>query len=142
MFDPNVNNVLAFLTKLYNDGLIYSALNTARCALASFLQLNNTVNIGSHNLVRRFFKGVFTLRPALPKYNVTWNVDIVLTYLKGQEPLESLSLLQLSRKLLPHEGLGVKSRMCPPYPQRDRKRRLNGVVCRNHRIKRVVPCRC
>ena len=41
-----------------------------------------------------------------------------------------------------HEGLGVKSRMCPPYPQRDRKRRLNGAVCRNHRIKRVVPCRC
>ena len=41
----------------------------------------------------------------------------------------------------PHEGLGVKSRMCPPYPQRDRKRRLNGAVCRNHRIKRVVPCR-
>ena len=33
---------------------------------------------------------------------------------------------------------GVKSRMCPPYPQRDRKRRLNGAVCRNHRIKRVV----
>ena len=32
--------------------------------------------------------------------------------------------------------------MCPPYPQRDRKRRLNGAVCRNHRIKRVVPCRC
>ena len=100
VFDPNVNNVLAFLTKLYNDGLSYSALNTARCALSSFLQLNNTVNIGSHNLVRRFFKGVFTLRPALPKYNVTWNVDVVLTYLKGQEPLESLSLLQLSRKLL------------------------------------------
>ena len=32
--------------------------------------------------------------------------------------------------------------MCPPYSQRDRKRRLNGAVCRNHRIKRVVPCRC
>ena len=42
----------------------------------------------------------------------------------------------------PREGPGVKSRMCPPYPQRDRKRRLNGAVCRNHRIKRVVPCRC
>ena len=25
--------------------------------------------------------------------------------------------------------------MCPPYPQRDRKRRLNGAVCRNHRKK-------
>ena len=42
----------------------------------------------------------------------------------------------------PREGPGVKSRMCPPYPQRDRKRRLIGAVCPNHRIKRVVPCRC
>ena len=42
----------------------------------------------------------------------------------------------------PCEGPGVKTRMCPPYPQRDRKRRLNWAVCRNHRIKRLVPCRC
>ena len=42
----------------------------------------------------------------------------------------------------PVRARGIKSRMCPPYPQRDRKRRLNGAVCRNHRIKRVVPCRC
>ena len=41
----------------------------------------------------------------------------------------------------PREGPGVKSRMCPPYPQRDRKRRINWAVCRKHRIKRVVPCR-
>ena len=30
----------------------------------------------------------------------------------------------------PMRAWGVKSRMCPPYPQRDRKRRLNGAVCR------------
>ena len=43
----------------------------------------------------------------------------------------------------PREGPGGLSRECaPPYPQRDRKRRLNGAVCRNHRIKRLVPCRC
>ena len=44
----------------------------------------------------------------------------------------------------PREGPGGGlSRECaPPYPQRDRKRRLNGAVCRNHRIKRLVPCRC
>ena len=39
------------------------------------------------------------------------------------------------------EGPGVKSRMCSPYPQR-RKRRLNGAVSRNNRIKRVDPCWC
>ena len=49
----------------------------------------------------------------------------------------------LSRMLHPPWGPGGLSRECaPPYPQRDRKRRLNGAVCRNHRIKRLVPCRC
>ena len=38
----------------------------------------------------------------------------------------------------PREDPEVKTRMCPPYPQRDRKRRLNGAVCRYHRIKRVA----
>ena len=43
----------------------------------------------------------------------------------------------------PPWGPGGLSRECAtPYPQRDRNRRLNGAVCRNHRIKRVVPCRC
>ena len=37
---------------------------------------------------------------------------------------------------IPPWGPGGLSRECaPPYPQRDRKRRLNGAVCRNHRIK-------
>ena len=55
-------------------------------------------------------------------------------------------LSHASRSLLcirfPRGSPGFKSRMCPPYPQRDRKRRLIGAVCRNHRIKRVLPCRC
>ena len=45
-------------------------------------------------------KGVYTPRPALPRYNVTWDVNVVLKYLKGLSPLESLSLLQVSQKLL------------------------------------------
>ena len=38
-------------------------------------------------------------------------------------------------KWSPVRARGVKSGMCPPYPERDRKRRLNRAVCRNHRIK-------
>ena len=36
---------------------------------------------------------------------------------------------------------GFKSRIRPPYPQRVAKGDYME-VCRNHRIKRVVPCRC
>lgn len=100
VFEADVNNVLSFLTVLYKSGLGCSCINTARSALSSFIQLNNFVNIGSHPLVRRFMRGVFVLRPSLPRYNVTWNVNIVLKYLKSLSPLSSLSLLQSSHKLV------------------------------------------
>lgn len=32
------------------------------------------------------------MRPALPRYNVTWNVHIVLNYLQTEEPLSELAL--------------------------------------------------
>ena len=37
---------------------------------------------------------------------------------------------------------GLSRECAPPCPQRDRKRRVNGAVCRNHRIKSLVPCPC
>ena len=43
--------------------------------------------------------------------------------------------------ITPVRARGLSRECAPPYPQRDRKRRL-GAVCRNHRIKRLVPCRC
>ena len=43
---------------LFHEGLAYSALNTARSALSSFLGVNDTEPVGSHSLVVRFMKGV------------------------------------------------------------------------------------
>ena len=73
-------------------------------------------------------------------------------HLQWHPPLHYISLtpifdpitdLDLITEFYPPWGPGGLSRECaPPYPQRDRKRRLNGAVCRNHRIKRLVPCRC
>lgn len=89
-FEANLNNVLSF----DESRLGYSCLYTARSALLSFLHLENVVNICSHPLIHRFMRGVLNvLRPALPKYNVTWDVNIVLKYLKLLFPL-SLLLLQ------------------------------------------------
>lgn len=42
-------------------------------------------------------KGIFHLKPPLPKYNCTWDVTIVLDYIRQLPP--KLSLLPLSRKL-------------------------------------------
>lgn len=45
-------------------------------------------------------KGVFNIRPPLPRYQSTWDVGSVLTYLKGLFPLEDLDLRSLSMKLV------------------------------------------
>ena len=69
----DVTVVLEFLTMLYKKNLGYSALNTARSALSSFLVFANTDSekIGNHELVKRFMRGVFLERPTLPRLLVT-----------------------------------------------------------------------
>ena len=55
--------------------------------------------IGKHPLVSRFLKGVFNCRPPVPKYSCTWDVDIVLSYLKDLPDNESLPFQLLSHKV-------------------------------------------
>ncbi len=93
--------MLEFLTELfYKYNLKYSALNTARSALSSFLVLDGVHTVGTHPLISRFMKGVFVERPAVPRYTVIWNVRVVLNYLRKFSPLESLGLRDLSYKLV------------------------------------------
>ena len=37
--------------------------------------------IGQHPLVSRFLKGVYNTRPPTPRYPITWDVDVILTYM-------------------------------------------------------------
>lgn len=48
----------------------------------------------------RFLKGVFNLQPPVPRYKEVWNVSIVLRFLKTLSPVASLSLKNLSLKLV------------------------------------------
>ena len=90
--------MLDFLVELFDSGLQYSAINTARSALSTFISINNTP-IGSHPLLRRFLKGVFQQRPAIPRYSKTWDVSLVLKFLRKWSPLNSLGIKQLTMKL-------------------------------------------
>jgi integrase len=94
-FSPSLRQGLDFLAKLFKEGLSYSALNTARSSLSAIVCITN-MPFGQHPMVKRFMKRAFNLRPALPRNTVTWNVGIVLNYLKC---LPDLSLRQLSIKL-------------------------------------------
>lgn len=93
-FEENIPSILSFFTYLFNSGSQYGSLNTYRSALALL--------IGSHvsndDRIKRFFKGVFRLKPPTPKYDVTWDTSIVLEELSKKYPNSDLSLEQLSKK--------------------------------------------
>ena len=97
--EPGIENAIEFLVSLYNSGLGYSAMNTARSALSTVLVLQSGIKFGEHPLVCRYMKGIFQLRPALPKYSNIWDVNVVLTYLKTFAEAASLSIKDLTMKL-------------------------------------------
>ena len=89
---------------MYESGVGYSALNTARSALSnrSIIIFEGGHTVGTNPLVKRYMKGVFNLRPTKPRYSYTWDVSVVLQYLDTLMPLESLDLKMLTLKLVVH----------------------------------------
>ena len=78
---PSVSKVLDFLTDLYDSVLGYSALNKARSAPSTIITLlDGNMTIGSHPSIQRFIKAVFQTRPALPRYQTTWDTSVVLQF--------------------------------------------------------------
>ena len=87
-----------FLTHLFQNGLGYSAISTARSALGTFINIEN-IPLGQHPIISRLLKGIYTSRPAIPKTVVVWDCNIVLNYLKKLSPCRKLILPVLTWKL-------------------------------------------
>ena len=96
-----VSEPVNFLATLLDSGLGYNAICVARSALSSYLVLKDGVPFGQQKLVIRFIKGVFEMKPALPKYSNTWNVNVnvVFNYLELLHPHNKLTLKESSQKL-------------------------------------------
>lgn len=90
----SVPHVLKFLTLYFNKGASYGTLNSYKCAIAQIAGLD----FANDFRLKRFFKGVFNLRPNRPRYNETWNPAIVLNYIKAF-PIDNISLKKLTYKL-------------------------------------------
>ena len=98
-----VQLILDFLHDLYTKGYGYSSLNTARSAISALYTIDKTdvgQNIGKHQLIRRFMKGVFNEIPPTPKFQEVWRVEQVLAYLEQLTPLHALKLKELTLKLV------------------------------------------
>ena len=85
---------------LHEKGLKYSTLNTARSAISAVVLPSNNHTIGTHPLVSRFIRGIYKCNPPTPRYQTTWNVQTVLTYLSSRDSVEKLDLKSLTLKLL------------------------------------------
>ena len=97
---PPVPIAIDFLASLFDAGFAYASINTARSALSSILLTENSkIPFGQLPLVKRFMKGIFELKPSLPRYRTIWNVSTVFDYLRCQPNVAELSLKNLSLRL-------------------------------------------
>ena len=97
--DPHLNNGLSFLVMLFDRGLRYSGLNSARSALSCILPLFEGHNFGSHPLVIRLLRSFYNERPPQARYATMWNPQIVIDYLREKCPLKDLSVKELTLKV-------------------------------------------
>jgi len=100
-FKASIVQGVEFLTKLYHDSNGgYSTINTARSALSLILAPIDGYTFGKQPLVQRFMRGIFKLRPSLPRYNSCFDAGHVLRYLQSMEPIDKISLEELSLRLV------------------------------------------
>jgi len=97
-YDPPVTTVLDFLVQLYEKGLSYTTINTARSAISAVTLPKNNMTIGNHAIVSRFMKGIYKSTPPTPRYKSAWDVQPVLTYLSSFNVAKELDLKSLTLK--------------------------------------------
>ena len=90
---------LEFLAGVFKEGLQYRSINTIGSAISMTHDHIEGTPIGKHPLVTRPLKGIYNSRPPQPRYSATWDVDVVIRYLKTMGENDTLSLKQLSQKL-------------------------------------------
>ena len=98
-FAADLPSILSFLADQYKEGRAYRSLNCYRSALSSAHFPIKGFAVGKHPLVCRLLKGVFNLRPPLPRYEHVWEVSQVTSFLDNLEENEQLSLKWLTWKL-------------------------------------------
>ena len=92
--------VVKYLRSLYEDGVEYNTVNLHRSAISKFHVGVDGQAMGLHPLVKKAVRAVFRLKPPLPKYKSTFDVNIILNYLSGLPGNTHLDLKYLSFKTL------------------------------------------
>ncbi len=98
-FAADLSVILGFLAKEFQDGKQYRSLNCYRSAISSAHLPIEGFPVGKHPLVCRLLKGVYNLRPPLPRYDCTWEVTKVTSFLQALGDNKQMTLKDLTQKL-------------------------------------------
>ena len=99
LFQVSVVDVLEFLSFEFQKNKLYSAINSYRSTLSTTFPPIDGFPIGKHPTVLQFMKGVYNLKPTVPKYSCVWDVSVVLDYISSLPCNDNLSLKDLTCKL-------------------------------------------
>jgi hypothetical protein len=94
-----ISDILTFLAEQFSKGKEYRTVNVLRSAISSAHCNIDNKPVGQHPLVVRLMKGVSISRPPQPRYQHTWDVSVVTTYLTTIGDNSAITLKQLSQKL-------------------------------------------
>lgn len=93
VFEVSPEHLIKFLTLQFNKGVAFGTLNSYRSAVSQITKYD----LSQDFRVKRFFKGVYGLRPNAPRYDTIWDPSEVVTYLEKFRN-ETLSLQELTCK--------------------------------------------
>lgn len=96
IFEPRVEDVLEFLSLKFEVGASYATMNAYRSAIS----LICGDRIGKDPTISRLMKGVFKLKPPRPRYEEVYDLGPILTRIEDMFLLSSLSLPELTEKLV------------------------------------------
>ena len=94
-----VESIANFLASVFETPVEYSTLNVYRSAISAYHPTIEGYKVGQHPLIMDLMRGAFNAKPPQPKYAETWDVGLVLRYLRSQEPVENLELKDLTARL-------------------------------------------
>ena len=78
---PPIAAVVIFLTSLFEMGLGYGGVASARSALGNFITVHGFPKLADHPLMQKLLKGVANGRPPQPRYMRIWDTTLLIKYL-------------------------------------------------------------
>jgi hypothetical protein len=106
-----VERVVDFLANMAKEGRPYSTINGYRSAISNKHVLVNGSKVGQHELVIKVMAGIWNSNPPLPRYQGTWDVDILLNHIRSMGSNTTLSDKDLTHKLATLLALSSSSRV-------------------------------